>query len=73
MTMWRLRNSEDIAKQFVKDLHERGFTDRDIDVITFIAMENGWVEDEHGEKVEGWVEELEGNDGEYLTEEETEL
>ena len=63
-------NSEDIAKQFVKDLHERGFTDRDIDVITFIAMENGWVEDEHGEKVEGWVEELEGNDGEYLTEKE---
>ena len=70
--MARRWTSEDTAKQFVKDLHERGFTVRDIDVICFLAIENDWLEVEHGEKIEGWAEELEQNDGEYLPEKEGE-
>ena len=70
--MARRWTSEDTAKEFVKELHERKFTVEDIDSICVVAIENGWIEAEDGEKIEGWFEELEQNDGEYLPEKEGE-
>jgi Zn finger protein HypA/HybF involved in hydrogenase expression len=65
-------DDQDTAKDFVKELFDINLTDHQVDKVTFIVMEMGWLDFANGEKVEKWFKELEENDGEYLEENEEE-